>query len=47
MSKKFQMFSYSFYLSFRLTIPIHVKDDEEMLTKFETALLGDVGFGRC
>ena len=33
--------------SFSLIIPIHVKDDEEMVTMFETALLGDVGFGRC
>ena len=33
--------------SFSLIVPIHVKDDEEMATMFETALLGDVGFGRC
>ena len=33
--------------SFSSIIPIHVKDDEEMVTMFETALLGDVGFGRC
>ena len=31
---------------FSLIIPIHVKDDEEMVTMFETALLGDVGFGQ-
>ena len=33
--------------SFSLIIAIHVKDDEQMVTMFETALLGDVGFGRC
>ena len=33
--------------SFSLNIPIHVKYDEEMVTMFGTALLGDVGFGRC
>ena len=33
--------------SFSLIIPIHVKDDEKMVTMFETALLSDVGFGRC
>ena len=33
--------------SFSLIIPIRVKDDEEMVTMFETALLGDIGFGRC
>ena len=32
--------------SFSLIIPIHEKDDEEMVTMFETALLGDVGFGQ-
>ena len=33
--------------SFSLIIPFHVKRDEEMVTMFEAALLGDVGFGRC
>ena len=33
--------------SFSLNIPIHVKDDEEMVTMFGKALLADVGFGRC
>ena len=28
-----------------LNIPIHVKDDEEMLNICGTALLGDAGFG--
>ena len=32
---------------FSLNIPIHVKDNDEMVTMFGTALLGDVGFGRC
>ena len=33
--------------SFSSIIPIHVNDDEEILTMFETASLGDVGFDRC
>ena len=33
--------------SFSLNIPICVKDDEEMVTMFGTALLRDIGFGRC
>ena len=33
--------------SFSLITPIHVKDDEEMVTMFETALLGDIGYGSC
>ena len=33
--------------SFSLNIPIHVKDDKEIVTMFGTALLGNVGFGLC
>ena len=33
--------------SFSLNIPIHVKDDEEMITMFGTAVLSDTGFGCC
>ena len=33
--------------SFSLNVSIHVKNDEEMVTMFGTALLGDIGFGSC
>ena len=33
--------------SFSLSTSIHVKDNKEMVTMFGTALLNDVGFGRC
>ena len=45
--KSCRCFPTVFNCSFSLIIPIHVKDDEEMVILFETALLGDVGFGRC
>ena len=45
--KSCRCFPAVFTCSFSLIITIHVKDDEEMVTMFKTALLGDVGIGRC
>ena len=46
-SKKLQFFSCNFYRLIYYNYSHHVKDDEEMVIMFETALLGDAGFGRC
>ena len=33
--------------SFTLELPIHIQNEEKMLSVFSTALVADVGFGRC
>ena len=33
--------------SFTLELPVHIQNEEEMLSVFSTALVADVGFGRC
>ena len=45
--KSWRCFPTVYTCLFSLIIPIRAKDDEEMVTMFETALLSDVGFARC
>ena len=45
--KCYQYFPIVSTCSFSLNIPIHAKDDDEMVTISGTALFDNVGFRRC
>ena len=41
------VFPRSRHVLFTLELLIHIQNEEEMLYVFSTALVADIGFGRC